>query len=231
MKIAGVFIIVLGIAVLGLNFLAGEENKPVESDSKSIKEILMGKDTEAVSRLKMRLPKERREMIQDLISIVEKEPTKIEGFLDYSQVVAAYLLGKLRAEEAVKSLAKKIDVGPLVVFERTAETVRPCFGALKRIGKPASLECLKRLAAEDEKKVKEGIGRRKLFLMVVRDVEGEEVAKFMLQRAIEKEKDAKRKANLDSALDLLEEWIKEREEQEKKRREKEETEFSFEKRF
>jgi len=223
MKIASVFIIVLSIAVLGLNFLAGEENKPVESDSKSVKEILMGKDLKAVSRLKMRLPKERREMIQDLISIIEKEPTEEKGFLDYSQVVAAYLLGILRAEEAVKPLANKIDVGALLVSERTMGTMWPCFGALKRIGKPASLECLERLAAEDVKKVEgQRMGRRELFLMVVRDVEGEEVAKFMLQRAIEKEKDEKRKANLSSALDLHEEWIKEREEREKKRREKEE---------
>ena len=213
MKIAGIFIIVLSIAVPGLNFLAGEENEPMESDSKSIKEILMGKDPEAVSRLKMRLPKERREMIQDLISIIEKEPTEEKGVLDNSQVVAAYLLGELRAEEAVKPLAKKIDVGAGEISERTLETMWPCFGALKRIGKPASIKCLERLAAEDEKKVEgQRIGRRERFLMVVRDVEGEEVAKFMLQRAIEKEKDAKRKANLGSALDLHEKWIKEREE-------------------
>ena len=213
MKIASVFIIVLSIAVLGLNFLAGEENEPTESDSKSIKEILMGKDIEAVGRLKVRLPEERREMIQDLIFIVEKEPTEEKGVLDGVQVVAAYLLGELRAEEAVKPLANKIDVGAGVIYAKTMGTVWPCFGALKRIGKPASLECLERLAAEDEKKIEgQRIGRRGLFLMVVRDVEGEEVAKFMLQRAIEKEKDEKRKANLSSALDLLEEWIKEREE-------------------
>ena len=213
MKIAGVFIIVLGIAVPGLNFLAGEENESMESDSKSIKEILTGKDSEAVSRLKMRLPEERREMIQDLISIIEKEPTEIEGFLDNSQVVAAYLLGMLRAEEAVKPLADKIDLGAQFVLETTMETTWPCFGALKRIGKPASLECLERLATQDGKKIKDkNIGRRELFLMVVRYVEGEEVAKFMLQRAIEKEEDEKRKANLGSALKLLEKWIKEREE-------------------
>jgi len=197
-----------------------EENKSAESDSKSIKEILMGKDAEAVSRLKMRLPKERREMIQDLIFIIEKEPTGDKRFLDGAQVVAAYLLGELRAEEAVKPLANKIDVRALFSYE---VTMGHCFDALVRIGKPASLECLQRLAVEDEKKV-EGqiIGRRELFLMVVRDVEGEEVAKFMLQRAIEKEEDEKRKANLSSALDLLEKWIKEREEREKKWREKEE---------
>jgi hypothetical protein len=210
MKIAGIFIIVLGIGVPGLNFLAGEENKPVESDSKSIKEILMGKDAEAVGRLEVRLPKERREMIQDLISIIEKEPTEEKGSLDNSQVVAAYLLGIIRAEEAVKPLANKIDFRALFSDELT---IGHCFHALKRMGKPASLECLERLATQDGKKIKDkNIGRRELFLMVVRDVEGEEVAKFMLQRAIEKEKDAKRKANLGSALDLLEEWIKEREE-------------------
>jgi len=221
MKIASVFIIVLGIAVPGLNFLAGEENNPTESDSKSIKEILMGKDVEAVGRLKMRLPKERREMIQDLIFIIEKEPTEEKEFLDGAQVVAVFLLGMLRAEEAVKPLANNID--KVARFDIASSLGGPCFGALVRIGKPASLECLERLAAEDEKKVEDRrIGRRELFLMVVRYVEGEEVAKFMLQHAIEKEKDAKRKANLGSALDLHKKWIKEREEHEKKWREKEE---------
>jgi hypothetical protein len=92
---------------------------------------------------------------------------------------------------------------------------------LVRIGKAASLECLKRLASEKFLESKGGaLGRRELLLMVVQNVEGDEVAKFMLQRAIEKEQDKDKKANLTAALALLEKWIKEREELEKELKEK-----------
>jgi hypothetical protein len=92
---------------------------------------------------------------------------------------------------------------------------------LVRIGKPASLECLKRVASEKFPESKDGaLGRRELLLMVVQQVEGDEVAKFMLQRAIEKEQDKDKKANLTAALALLEKWIKEREELEKELKEK-----------
>jgi hypothetical protein len=99
--------------------------------------------------------------------------------------------------------------------------VFPCYWALVRIGKSASLECLKRLASEKFSESKDGaLGRRELLLMVVQQVEGDEVAKFMLQRAIEKEQDKDKKANLTAALALLEKWIKEREKLEKELKEK-----------
>ena len=220
MKIITTFAIICCVAVLGLSRLAGEDKKAQEQPKKSARDILLGKDMEAVGRLQMDLPQERRETIKDLIFVLEKLPLE-DGFLDGRAEAAVYLLGELRADEpeAIRVLANKIDEFPFVRDGLSIGT--PCFRALKRIGKPASLECLKRLATADGKKPKDrNIGRRELLLMVVRDVEGEEVAKFMLERAIAKEQDKKHKENLTAALDLLEKWKKDREEHEKKWREK-----------
>jgi hypothetical protein len=95
--------------------------------------------------------------------------------------------------------------------------------ALIKIGKPASVECLKRLSLmSNDKKDTFDPERRDLLLRVIRKVEGDDVACFMLKNAIEKEQDKDKKANLAAALDTLNERIiaeKKNEEESRKQQE------------
>jgi hypothetical protein len=80
--------------------------------------------------------------------------------------------------------------------------------ALVKIGKPASLECLKRLALKDNDKELPALIRKDSLLRIIQQVEGDDVTRFMLQNAIDKEQDKDKKANLTAALELLDKWIK-----------------------
>lgn len=177
----------------------------------------MGKDTQAIQSLAVALRDERTQNINALIAVLEKSFDKQNKTLvGEGGAEAARLLGELRATEAVKPLVDIIDIGPMAVWEKSIESMFPCYAALVEIGKPASRECLKRLTTE---KVKEGAenwrSKGSLLLRVVRNVEGDDVARFMLQNAIDKEQDKDKKANLTAALGLLEKRIKEEEERAK----------------
>jgi len=145
------------------------------------------------------------------------------------KVFIVKLLGKYHAVNAASWLADNIDLPGVLVYRGVYEFLPPeppfVVSALINIGKPGSLECLKHLYVEttetprtikiigpDGKVQDTGtpvITKRELYLQVIRGVEGDDVARFMLQNAIEKEQDKDKKANLTAALALLDKWIKE----------------------
>ena len=209
--------IVCATGLFALNLL-GEEQKESKTKESDIRDTLMRGDSDAIGKLSDNLRRERQQMIAALVSVLEKSSDKpLDGLLDYPGVVAAQLLGEMRAEEAVNALVERVSVVSNMTTDlRSPETVHPCSAALIRIGKPASLECLKRLAAERVKDGKENLYTKgSLMLEVIRHVEGDDVARFMLQNAIDKERDKDKKANLTAALALLDKRIKEEAEKSK----------------
>ena len=78
------------------------------------------------------------------------------------------------------------------------DALHPCFAALKHMGKAATAAALKGLARLDLEAPGEGIDsamyKAKLLGMVVRGVEGDEVAEMLFKREAEKAGDAKRRA-------------------------------------
>jgi hypothetical protein len=219
MKTTVILVIFVGLGLLAVS-LGAQNDQRAPAKEPSIRDILLGKDSAAMDNLQKAMIAQREGTVYSLIAVLDKSVNKKNNtFVEQGGLIAVYLLGELRAAAAVSPLADRIEVYPGVIWDRSPEGIFPCYAALVRIGTPASLECLKRLASE--KFVEPENGRRsELLLRVVHEVEGDEVAKFMLQRAIEKEQDKDKKANLTAALALLEKWIKEREELEKELKEK-----------
>ena len=207
------------LAALALTLFAADSQKPDE-EQPGVKQTLLGHDHEAMSNLETSILAERLQMIQDLIAVLQEQPSgeNLNGiFRLQGPQTAAYLLGQLSAEEAVRPLAERIEIMPQVISEKTEDTVCPCYAALVHIGKPGSLECLQRLATVKYAKPDAGpMSKVELYLRVIRRVEGDDIARFMLQNAIDKEQDKDRKANLTAALELLDKRNKEEAERQKR---------------
>jgi hypothetical protein len=211
MKITILLAVAFCVALLAAS-LSAENDQQIPAKEPSIEEILLGKDFASMQNLKTSLIQQRESTIEALVAAFDKSVDKANNtFLGEGGPLAALLLGEMRAETAVSPLADGIELRGLTTINgRTLQSMYPCYGALVRIGKPASLECLKRLASEKFTESDKGrLSRSELLLKVVREVEGDDVARFMLQNAIDKEQDKDKKANLTAALALLEKRIKE----------------------
>lgn len=210
MKIIIVLAVAFCVALLAAN-LPAENEQRTATKAPNIEDILLGKDSEARKSLANSLREQRQRAMASLIAVLKQDSGdgKSNLFLGEAGPSAAALLGELHAVEAVTSLTDRIAMRPLVVDVPAMETVFPCFWALVQIGKPASLESIERLASEKFTESDNGkLGRSELLLKVVCTVEGDDVARFMLQNAIDKEQDKDKKANLTAALELLDKWIK-----------------------
>ena len=114
---------------------------------------------------------------------------------------AIVLLGSLRSAESVGLLAKNLTLG--VFYKSTKrpqppEDFYPCVGALSEIGKPSVGAMLSNLETSHDEKV------RKLSARVIRSVEGPELAKIVVEQAVEKQTDPAKQAMLQAALAYFE---------------------------
>lgn len=114
---------------------------------------------------------------------------------------AIVLLGSLRSAESVGLLAKNLTFG--VFYKSTKrpqppEDFYPCVGALSEIGKPSVGAMLSNLETSHDEKV------RKLSARVIRSVEGPELAKIVVEQAVEKQTDPAKQAMLQAALAYFE---------------------------
>lgn len=114
-----------------------------------------------------------------------------------AKTLAAYVLGQLRAERAVTTLAANIDlkaprIDPKDRKGRWGEF--PAQEALHKIGIPAAAEVMARLRTEENEL------RRKLMVKVIRGVYGDDLGRRFVQNRITKETDPMHKQNLNLAL-------------------------------
>lgn len=140
---------------------------------------------------------DRHAHVQRLIEIVENEDPDLDRESPWFRVAAVVTLGQLRAFEATDALVAHIESIQPPLTHGTLGGQDSCVNALVNIGKPASRACLAALATEDNS------SRRNRMVRVIHYVERHEVGTFLLQRAIDKEKDAAKQANLQAAMRML----------------------------
>jgi len=154
---------------------------------------------------------ERSQM--SLLSQVDRERSETLGLLlkylgPHSsinvQAAAIYLIGRNRLSDGVPELVRRIDFDTGAEPKKTAEPLwerYPAMEALITIGSPSVRPSVE-LLATDPNEV-----RRNLAVKVIRYVEGPEVAKFILERAIAAESEPKRRANLSDGMKRLQTLI------------------------
>lgn len=136
-----------------------------------------------------------RTLVGKLVEIVEQGAGN--PGLNNPALSAVEVLGDLRAAGAVQVLIKHIDSYYPLFTHDTRAGGSACGTALIQIGKPASMTALAMLGNPGSDK------RMRLFVEVIKGVEGPEVARFLIEDAIKKEKNASRRENLQKALSLL----------------------------
>jgi hypothetical protein len=150
----------------------------------------------------------RQSLIQYCMDVVEEaasEPNKAS--LNPEVPIAVQALGQLGAAQAAPVLVKIIDV-PLpvdpVVLELSLSKKYACVDALTALGKPGAVACLVALSRMTPAEWTRPL-RARLPLLVILRVEGEKVARFVLE---EKEKvlsDQEQVNNIERAIALIDE--------------------------
>jgi len=144
--------------------------------------------------------KNRRNITHQLLSIIKDNKDTPSEQIQFSRLwYAVHLLGELRAEEAVPTLLEIIDVSllPDATHEIPIPTDAEVIKSLALIGKPSSELAIGNLA-QDKSTI-----RAPQYLRVIFLVEGPDVGKFMLQNAVNREKDPDKKQRLQKAIELF----------------------------
>ena len=137
----------------------------------------------------------RRSVITELERIVKK--FTVDDTRAGTAKTAIVLLGKLRSSESVPLLSEKLDFEAFYKSTKRPqppEDLYPCVGALSVIGKPSIPAMIKNIESHRDEKV------RKLSAIVILNVEGHDLARVVVSKAMEKQKDPEKKANLEKSL-------------------------------
>jgi len=159
---------------------------------------------ERIARMANLNDKERMEFLGELC----KERSDIQGDLIHqlgdssskeTKFAAAFLLGIYRMKGSVYSLSRNITLENENILQDTRISLwdrYPVVEALIRIGKPSVREMIRNIQTSGDEKTRE------LSARVIRYVEGPEIGRIILEKAIEKQTDPQRKAKLEAALSL-----------------------------
>jgi len=186
MLLCGV-VVVLGGAALG------DKSDP-GPDGGSVDAILRLPKMEANGRLGLleELTKARHNRQEGLIRLLESDvPNEIKCDI-------AYLLGLDRMEQSVEKLSNVIT---LEKDQSELDKRLPLYGrypavqALIRIGNPAVRRMVANIESSDSEKTRE------LSALVVRQIEGAEIGKIVLEKAMEKQTDDKKRGRLKAAIE------------------------------
>ncbi len=181
------------IVVSGSLSLAQRQTQNRGLNEKGVMPRLASLGSDERMKLLERASTDRSDLQTALISQLRDESNPKEVTISI-----AFLLGLHRMGQAVQDLSKHIALTnrPLLDDDR-----RPLIGeypvvdALIRIGGPAIPEMIKNIETSDDEKVRE------LSAKVIRYVDGPEIARFRLQKAMEKQSDPGKKARLKAAMD------------------------------
>lgn len=129
------------------------------------------------------------------------EQFRSERSSDEARTYIAFVLGELRAAQAVTALVERIDleapwVDPKIKIGRWGQY--PVAEALRKIGFPAAHEIAAKLVKEENKT------RRKLMLGVIKELYTVEAGRCFLQRSAAKVKNPEWKKQLERAAEELE---------------------------
>jgi len=144
-----------------------------------------------------KLKRERDALISTIIPLIkEKGADPRERAKAYGSTldICIKLAGEYRMIEACEFLAKIIEYAPMSKDDLPFDLKYPAVNALIKIGKPSVAAVLKEISVSSDKQ------RTTLYCRVIIGVEGKEIAKRVLDKAIINETDKNRKENLKSAL-------------------------------
>jgi hypothetical protein len=188
---SGICIILTGVAVLAVD----QTNMKIQADANTALIGQMGalNDEERIELVEQ-LIKERIHMERNLIRQLDNSKTKQAKF------AVAFLLGYYRMEKSVPHLSKLITLEAQGTKQKRENLWDryPVVEALIRIGNPAIPEMIRNIETSEDNKVRE------LSARVIRYVEGAEIGRIVIEKAIEKQTDPRRKARLEAALKYCE---------------------------
>jgi len=148
----------------------------------------------------------RQSLIEYCVAIVEKaasEPDK--AWLNPEVPIAVQTLGRLGAVQAAPMLSKIVDmrlpVDP-IVWELTIGGIYASVPALIALGKPGTTACVDSLAQMTPEEWERPL-RGKLLVLVVLQVEGEKVTRFVLEEKKKGLKDEQQVKNIERAIALI----------------------------
>jgi hypothetical protein len=162
--------------------------------SQALIEALKSEDDNRRRAAYEQIQKQRHDEVLALLALAE---AGIDGNLikTESGPYAIRLLGEYRAVEAVPFLVRNVMAASVDTYELTLFDGYACAESLVKIGKPASEACLARLALRTE------TGREAwLLAQVIKQVEGEEMARQRMLLAISEEKAPKKLETLKSVF-------------------------------
>jgi HEAT repeat protein len=149
---------------------------------------------------------DRLTTVQKLISMVD--PKNAGKYSDKTRSAAAFLLGEMRAEEAVPVLSKVLDadIGPKVILEYSRYEL-PVLTALVKIGRPAVPAMIKNLETSDKLRLRNAslgvlyhvLGGKRRLLELLAKLESRASSREVRQR-------------IESCVTLTKEHYKEKEE-------------------
>lgn len=183
----------------------GEEAPQPERDPI---ELLQSADPAQRFAARSRIVQERRVLVQSLIKIArsgaDETPSKRAELLRLTspKCLAIKLLGEMRAEEAISSLVQNLTyrVDPRLGGSSGRLEVGawyPAAASLAKIGNPAMPNLLEFLGKSTDPV------ERHLCVWILIRIDGRDVARFRVEKAIESSRLSQMKANLEAALEYF----------------------------
>ena len=148
---------------------------------------------------------DRRKLVAELMTIAQvpvSNPDQIQ-----SKMVAIEFLDRLRAEEAIPLFLNELEFkSPWNSSEELrVENEFPCVGALMNLGKPASRHAIAAIEDSPTDVVPSDKDDFRIWLLtiVIKHIEGKDVAAFVIQRRLETTTAPQSRARLNVALEKL----------------------------
>lgn len=193
-----IMITIFMILILSSAFIQKEtKNEKEEPDWKKLMVSDDGKERELAKQI---ILKQYRETVDYLISVVDSPVKEGESFWgsDTSRNIAIYLLGKLRAKEAVPEILNCLfpKPGQLVLF-LPRSFLSPAGYALIEIGLPSVPPLVDLLKKE------KSVYSRGECIKVIVGIKGISETELLLENILKKETDQTKKENIKSAQDLM----------------------------
>lgn len=179
--------------------LSGKEQAQLVERWKKRDELTKKVDSHLVSRQSL------IEYCMTVVTAFASDPNRV--WLDPEAPIAVQTLGRLGAVQAAPLLVKIIDA-PLsvqaIVSEVTIEGSFACVPALIALGKPGAAACVDSLTQMTPEEWERPL-RGRLLVVVVLQVEGEKVTRFVLEEKKRGLKDEQQVKNIERAIALIDE--------------------------
>jgi hypothetical protein len=200
--------LVLLLVLLGAITVLGAGTVQPQPEEPAVRRLLSA-DAETRQEAKREILEARTKLIADLLKMIGDEDNRLKRHDSVSK--AMYILGEMRATEAIETLVSNIthpidnppgeprpSIHPKIV-SRDARPLSawPAVMALVKIGEPSVQPALNRLRnylSTNEKSA---------CVLVLEGVRGRESAATILKDAIAKETDPQRRSRLENGLNLL----------------------------